>query len=98
MDLDDLADQLDQLQKMGGLGGIMGMLPGVAKAQKQMAEANIDETMIRRQRDHLLDDAGRTQSPKTHSGVPQTPDRSRFGDVDTRRQQAAQAVSNDETR
>ena len=50
MDLDDLADQLDQLQKMGGLGGIMGMLPGVAKAQKQMAEANIDETMIRRQR------------------------------------------------
>ncbi|MEC8776725.1 MAG: signal recognition particle protein [Pseudomonadota bacterium] len=50
MDLDDLADQLDQLQKMGGLGGIMGMLPGVAKAQKQMADANIDETMIRRQR------------------------------------------------
>jgi len=50
MDLDDLADQLDQLQKMGGLDGIMGMLPGVAKAQKQMAEANIDETMIRRQR------------------------------------------------
>ena len=50
MDLDDLADQLDQLQKMGGLGGIMGMLPGVAKAQKQMAEANIDETMICRQR------------------------------------------------
>ncbi|MEC9185963.1 MAG: signal recognition particle protein [Pseudomonadota bacterium] len=50
MDLNDLADQLDQLQKMGGLGGIMGMLPGVAKAQKQMAEANIDETMIRRQR------------------------------------------------
>lgn len=50
MDLDDLADQLDQLQKMGGLGGIMGMLPGVAKAQKQMAEANFDETMVRRQR------------------------------------------------
>ena len=50
MDLDDLADQLDQLQKMGGLGGIMGMLPGVAKAQKQKAEANLDETMVRRQR------------------------------------------------
>ena len=50
MDLDDLADQLDQLQKMGGLGGIMGMLPGVAKAQKQMAEANINETVVRRQR------------------------------------------------
>jgi len=50
MDLNDLADQLDQVQKMGGLGGLMGMLPGVAKAQKQMAEANIDEKMIRRQR------------------------------------------------
>ena len=50
MDLNDLADQLDQLQKMGGLGGLMGMLPGVAKAQRQMAEANIDEGMIRRQR------------------------------------------------
>ena len=50
MDLNDLADQLDQLQKMGGLGGLMGMLPGVAKAQRQMAEANIDEGMISRQR------------------------------------------------
>ena len=50
MDLNDLADQLDQLQKMGGLGGLMGMLPGVAKTQRQMAEANIDEGMIRRQR------------------------------------------------
>ena len=50
MDLNDLADQLDQLQKMGGLGGLMGMLPGVAKAQRQMAETNIDEGMIRRQR------------------------------------------------
>jgi signal recognition particle subunit SRP54 len=50
MDLNDLADQLDQVQKMGGLGTLMGMLPGVAKAQKQMAEANVDEKMIRRQR------------------------------------------------
>jgi len=50
MDLDDLADQLDQLQKMGGLGGLMGMLPGIAKAQRQMAEANIDEKAVRRQR------------------------------------------------
>ena len=49
MDLDDLADQLDQLQKMGGLGSLMGMLPGVAKAQRQMAEANLDEKSVRRQ-------------------------------------------------
>ena len=50
MDLDDLADQIDQLQKMGGFGSLMGMLPGVAKAQRQMAEANLDEKSIRRQR------------------------------------------------
>ena len=50
MDLDDLGDQLDQLTKMGGLGGLMGLLPGVGKIQKQMAEAKIDEKMIRRQR------------------------------------------------
>ncbi|MEL0111538.1 MAG: signal recognition particle protein, partial [Rickettsiales bacterium] len=65
MDLNDLADQLDQLQKMGGLGGLMGMLPGVAKAQKQMAEAKIDEGMIRRQRAIIFSMTGdERQRPK----------------------------------
>ena len=36
-DLDDFASQLRQLRKMGGLTGVMGMLPGVKKAQAQMA-------------------------------------------------------------
>ncbi|MGH6931393.1 MAG: signal recognition particle protein, partial [Dongiaceae bacterium] len=48
-DLNDLAQQLKQLQKMGGLGGIMGMLPGVAKVQKQLSQANIDEKVLKRQ-------------------------------------------------
>ena len=48
-DLDDLAVQLRQVRKMGGLGGLMAMLPGVAKAQKQMAAQNVDEGVIRRQ-------------------------------------------------
>ena len=48
-DLNDLAQQLKQLQKMGGLGGIMGMLPGVAKVQKQLSAANIDEKVLKRQ-------------------------------------------------
>jgi signal recognition particle subunit SRP54 len=48
-DLDDLAEQLRQLQKMGGLGGILGMLPGVAKIQKQLDGAKIDERLLRRQ-------------------------------------------------
>ncbi|HAA92600.1 MAG TPA: signal recognition particle protein [Rhodospirillaceae bacterium] len=49
MDFNDMADQLRQVTSMGGLSGVMGMLPGVGKMQKQMAEANMDEGMIRRQ-------------------------------------------------
>tara|TARA_R110000787_G_scaffold9705_1_gene33656 strand:+ start:220 stop:1596 length:1377 start_codon:yes stop_codon:yes gene_type:complete len=48
-DLDDFAAQLRQLRKMGGLNGIMGMLPGVKKAQAQMAAANIDDRIVVRQ-------------------------------------------------
>ena len=48
-DLDDFAAQLRQLRKMGGLSGVMGMLPGVKKAQAQMAAANINDKTIVRQ-------------------------------------------------
>jgi signal recognition particle subunit SRP54 len=48
-DLDDLAAQLRQLRRMGGMGGIIGMLPGVQKIKKQIDEANLDETLIKRQ-------------------------------------------------
>ncbi len=48
-DLDDLASQLKQLRKMGGMGGIMGMLPGVNKIKKQLDEARIDESLLKRQ-------------------------------------------------
>ena len=48
-DLDDLASQLRQLKKMGGMGGILGHLPGIAKVKKQLDEARIDETVIKRQ-------------------------------------------------
>src|SRR3546814_13914899 len=47
--LDDMASQLKQVRKLGGLGGIMGMLPGVGKLQKQMAGANIDDRVLKRQ-------------------------------------------------
>ena len=47
--LDDMAAQLKQVRKLGGLGGIMGMLPGVGKLQKQMAGANVDDKMLKRQ-------------------------------------------------
>jgi signal recognition particle subunit SRP54 len=37
------------MQAMGGLGGLMGMLPGVAKMKNQLAAANLDENVIKRQ-------------------------------------------------
>ena len=48
-DLEDLRDQLMQMQKMGGLGGLMGMLPGVAKVKNQIASANLDDKVFKRQ-------------------------------------------------
>ncbi len=48
-DLSDLRDQLQQMQAMGGMSGLMGMLPGVGKIKNQMAQANLDETVIKRQ-------------------------------------------------
>ena len=48
-DFDDMLSQLRQLKKMGGLSGVMGLLPGVAKVKAQMAEAKIDDKIVRRQ-------------------------------------------------
>ncbi|MEJ0092106.1 MAG: signal recognition particle protein [Methylocella sp.] len=49
-DLEDLSEQLAQVEKIGGLGGIMGMLPGIAKMKDQLASANLDDRIIKRQR------------------------------------------------
>jgi len=49
-DLADLREQLTQMEKMGGLGGLMGMMPGVAKMKNQMAAANLDEKLLKRQK------------------------------------------------
>src|SRR5579864_9343698 len=48
-DLDMMAEQLQQMKRMGGMEGLMGMLPGVQKIKKQIAEAGIDDRMIKRQ-------------------------------------------------
>ena len=48
-DLNDLREQLEQMTKMGGLGGLMGMLPGIAKLKNQLASANLDEKLLKRQ-------------------------------------------------
>lgn len=48
-DFDDLRSQLRQMKKIGGMGSILGMLPGLGKMQKQMAAANIDDSILGRQ-------------------------------------------------
>jgi len=48
-DLNDLRDQLLGMQQMGGMSGLMGMLPGVAKMKNQLASANLDERLLKRQ-------------------------------------------------
>jgi len=48
-DLDDLAEQLAQMRKMGGMQGLLGMLPGVGKVKAQIAEANLDDKVLKRQ-------------------------------------------------
>jgi signal recognition particle subunit SRP54 len=48
-DLADMREQLMQMQSMGGIGGLMGMLPGVAKMKNQIANAGLDEKILKRQ-------------------------------------------------
>jgi len=47
--LEDYASQLKQIGKMGSLSGILGMLPGVGKMKQQIEDANLDQTILKRQ-------------------------------------------------
>jgi signal recognition particle subunit SRP54 len=48
-DLEDYASQLKQINKMGSLSGLLGMLPGLGKMKSQIENANLDQTMLKRQ-------------------------------------------------
>jgi signal recognition particle subunit SRP54 len=48
-DLDDMAEQLKQMQKIGGMSGVLGMLPGMGKIKSQIAGANLDDSILKRQ-------------------------------------------------
>ncbi len=48
-DLTDMREQLVGMQKMGGMTGLMSMLPGVAKVKNQLAERNVDDSVLKRQ-------------------------------------------------
>ena len=48
-DLEDFASQLRQISKMGNLSGILGMLPGAGKIKQQLAGADLDTKILKRQ-------------------------------------------------
>ncbi|UFN51388.1 signal recognition particle protein [Roseomonas sp. OT10] len=48
-DLEDYASQLKQIGKMGSLSGILGMLPGIGKMKAQIENANLDQSVLKRQ-------------------------------------------------
>src|SRR5207302_7052566 len=48
-DLADMREQLLQMANMGGISGLMGMMPGIAKMKNQIANAGIDDKIIKRQ-------------------------------------------------
>jgi len=47
--LEDMGKQLGQLRQMGDIKGLMGMIPGIGKAKKELAAANIDDKKIAQQ-------------------------------------------------
>lgn len=53
-DMNDLLAQLRQISKMGGMGGLMGFMPGMKKIKKQLDEAQLDDSLIKRQEAIIL--------------------------------------------
>ncbi|MDE2355872.1 MAG: signal recognition particle protein [Alphaproteobacteria bacterium] len=49
-DLNDLDEQLSQMERMGGVQGLMGLMPGVRQIKAQMADAGVNDRILRRQR------------------------------------------------
>jgi signal recognition particle subunit SRP54 len=48
-DLADMREQLNQMAAMGGMSGLLGMMPGVAKMKNQIANAGLDDKLLKRQ-------------------------------------------------
>jgi signal recognition particle subunit SRP54 len=47
--LEDYAAQLKQISKMGSISSILGMLPGMGAMKQKIEDANIDQTVFKRQ-------------------------------------------------
>lgn len=48
-DFNDLLSQIQQMKKMGGIGAMAKMLPGLGSMAAKIEEANIDDSLIKRQ-------------------------------------------------
>jgi signal recognition particle subunit SRP54 len=48
-DLDDMASHMQQMLKMGGISNMIGFLPGMGKLKDKIADAGMDDKLIRRQ-------------------------------------------------
>lgn len=53
-DLEDFLSQLRQMKKMGGLSGLMGFMPGMGKIKSAMENANVDDSILKRQEAIIL--------------------------------------------
>jgi signal recognition particle subunit SRP54 len=53
-DLEDFLTQLKQMKKMGGLSGLMGFMPGAGKLKGMMENANVDDSILKRQEAIIL--------------------------------------------
>lgn len=53
-DFNDLLSQFKQMGKMGGIGAMMKMLPGLGKMAAQIENANIDDSIMKRQEAIIL--------------------------------------------
>jgi signal recognition particle subunit SRP54 len=47
--MNDLKMQLEQMLKMGGMEGVMGMMPGMNKMKGKIADAGMDDSVLKRQ-------------------------------------------------
>lgn len=53
-DLGDFLSQLRQMKKMGGLSGLMGFMPGMGKLKGMMQNADVDDSVLKRQEAIIL--------------------------------------------
>lgn len=68
-DFNDLLAQLRNMKKIGGVGGLMNLLPGVGKIKQQLADANIDEGILKRQEAIIMSMTKRErETPKLLNG------------------------------